>query len=91
MTRMHLRQPGFTDSICGPFTKSKNRIQKFKETGDWRYIYQDKLDKNFFQHNMAFAKFKNLPKRKAFDKSLCDEAITTAKNPKFDGYQWELA
>ena len=31
---MHLRQPGFTYSACGPFTKTKERIQKFKETGD---------------------------------------------------------
>ena len=31
---MYLRQPGFTYSACGPFTKSKERIQKYKETGD---------------------------------------------------------
>ena len=31
---MHLKQPGFTYSACGPFTKSKERIQKFEETGD---------------------------------------------------------
>ena len=34
MSKMDLRQPGFTYSACGPFTKSKERIQKFKETGD---------------------------------------------------------
>ena len=34
MPEMHLRQPGFTYSVCGPFTKNKERIQKFKETGD---------------------------------------------------------
>ena len=34
MPGMHLRQPGFTYSACGPFTKSKERIQKFKETKD---------------------------------------------------------
>ena len=33
---MHLRQPGFTYSTCGPFTKNKKKIQKFKETGDSR-------------------------------------------------------
>ena len=33
MPEMHLRQPGFTYSACGPFTKNKERIQKFKETG----------------------------------------------------------
>ena len=34
MSEMHLRQPGFTYSVCGPFTKNKERIQKFKETGN---------------------------------------------------------
>ena len=37
---MHLRQPQFTYSACGPFTKHKQRIQKFKETGDTNYIYK---------------------------------------------------
>ena len=36
---MHLRQPGFTYSACGPFTKNKERIQKFKETGDSQYAF----------------------------------------------------
>ena len=48
MPGMHLRQPGFTYSVCGPFTKNKERIQKFKETGDLRYIYQNELDKVCF-------------------------------------------
>ena len=48
MLEMHLRQSGFTYSACGPFTKNKKRIQKFKETGDLRYIYRDKLDKTCF-------------------------------------------
>ena len=34
MPEKHLRQPGFTCSACGPFTQKKERIQKFKETGD---------------------------------------------------------
>ena len=40
MSEMHLRQPGFT-CACGSFTKKKKKrkIQKFKETGDSRYIY----------------------------------------------------
>ena len=45
---MHLRQPGFTYSACGPFTKNKERIQKFKETGDSGCIYLNKLDKAYF-------------------------------------------
>ena len=39
MLETHLRQPGFTYSACGLFTKSKERIKKFKETGDSKYIY----------------------------------------------------
>ena len=41
MPEMHLRQLWFTYSACGPFTKNKERIKKFKETGDSRYIYQN--------------------------------------------------
>ena len=44
MPEMHLRQAGFSCSACGPFTKNKEKIQKFKETGDLRYIYQNELD-----------------------------------------------
>ena len=57
MTEMHLREPaelgkpGFTYCAYGPFTKIKERIQKFKETGDSRYIYRNKLDKTCFQHD----------------------------------------
>ena len=50
---MHLKQPGFTYSACGPFTKSKERIKKIKETGDLISIYQNKLDKACFQGDMA--------------------------------------
>ena len=44
MPELHLRQPRFTDSACGPFTKNKERIKFFKEIGDSRYIYQNELD-----------------------------------------------
>ena len=43
MTEMHLRQPWFTYSACGPFIKNKERIQKFKEIGSSRYIHQNEL------------------------------------------------
>ena len=48
MPEVHLRQPRFTYSACG----SKERIQKFKETGDLKYIYRNELDKNVFQHEL---------------------------------------
>ena len=49
----HLKQPGFAFSACIPFTKNKEKIQKFKETGVSCYIYQNELDKACFQHDMA--------------------------------------
>ena len=79
MPEMHLRQPGFTYSACGPFTKNKERIKKIKETGNLRYIYQNKLDKACFQHEMAYGDLSNLVLR--------DKAINIAKDPKYDGYQ----
>ena len=40
MPKMNLKQPGFTYRACGPFTKNKERIKKFKEAGDTSYIYK---------------------------------------------------
>ena len=54
MPEMHLRQPGFTYSACGPFIKNKERTQKFKKTGDTSYIYKNELDKACFQYDMAY-------------------------------------
>ena len=69
MPVMHLIWPGFTYSTCGPFTKNNERIQKFKQTGDSRYIYQNKLHKVCFQHDMAYGDFKDLPKRQLLIKN----------------------
>ena len=60
MPEMHLRQPGFTYSAFGIFTKSKERIKKLKETVDLRYIYQNELDKACFQQDMADGDFEDL-------------------------------
>ena len=54
MSEMYLKQPGFAYIACRPFTKKKERIQKFKETGDANYIYKNKLDKACFQHDIAY-------------------------------------
>ena len=81
--KMHLKQPESPYSACGPFTKK--RIQKFKETGDSRYIYRNELDKACFQRDMAYGDFKDLPRRAASDKVLRDKAFNIAKNPKYDG------
>ena len=74
----------FAYSASGPFTKSKERIQKFKETGDSRYIYRNELDKPCFQHDMAYGDFKDLAKRTAADKDLSDKAFSIAKDRKYD-------
>ena len=90
MPEMHLKQPGFTYSACGPFTKNKERIQNFKETGDTSYIYKNELDKACFQHDMTYGDFKDIRRRTTSDKVL-REAVSIAKNPKYDGYQRGLA
>ena len=46
MPGMHLKQPGFTDNACGPFTKNKERIEKFMQTGNTNFIYKNELDFN---------------------------------------------
>ena len=78
-------------TICRPFTKNKERIEKFKETGYWRYIYQSQLDKACFQDDIAYKDFKDLAKRTASDKILRDKTFKVAKNPKYDGYQSGIA
>ena len=72
-------------------TKYKERIQKFKETDDSRYIYQNELDKVCFQHDIAYGDFKDLTRRIAFDKIFHDKAFDTAKNAKYDEYQRGIA
>ena len=89
MPEIHLGQLGFTYSACGPLRKIKERVQKFKETGDSRYIYQN--DYTYFQHNMAYGVFKDLIRRTVSDKIWNDEAFNIAKNPKYDGYQRGLS
>ena len=91
MPEMHLRQPGFTYSACGPFTKNKKRIQRFKQTGGTSYIYQNELDKACFQHDMAYGDFKDLTKRTIADKVLRNKAFKIASDQKYGGYQRGLA
>ena len=91
MPEIHLKQPQFTYSACGPFTKHEQRIPKFKETGDTNYIYKNELDKACFAHDAAYSDSKDLTKRTVVDKSLKNKAFDIAKDPKYDGYQRGLA
>ena len=91
MPEMHLRQPGFTYSACGPFTKHKERMKKFEQTGDTQYIYRNELDKACFQHDAAYADNKDLLNRTRADKILRYKVYGIANNPQYDGYQRGLA
>ena len=86
MPEMHLKQPGFTYSACAPFTKNKERTEKFIQTGNTDFIY-----KASFQHDMAYGKSTDLAKRTQSDKLLRDKAFKIASDPKYDGYQRGLA
>ena len=91
MPEIHLRQPQFTYSACGPFTRHEERIQKFKETGDTNYLYKNELDNACFVHDAAYSDSKDLTKITAADKILKRRAFDIAKDPKYDGYQTGLA
>ena len=91
MLEMHIKQPGFTYSACGPFTKKKEGIEKFMQTGNTNFIYKNELDKACFQHDMAYGKIKDLVKRTQSDKFLKDKAFRIASDPKYDSYQRGLA
>ena len=81
---MHLKQ---SDHLL----KINKELKKFKETGDTKYIYRNELDKNCFQHDMAYGDFKDLASRTASDEVLRDKAFNIAENSKYDGYQRVLA
>ena len=91
MPEMDYKQPGFTYSACDPFTKNKERTEKFMETGDTHCIYKNDLDKACFQHDVVYGKCNNLTKRIQSDIFLIDKAFEIASNPKYDGYQRQLA
>ena len=85
MPEMHLRQPEFTYSARGPFTKNKERIQRFKETGETSYIYKNGLDKACFQHDTADGGSKDLTKTTIPDKIQRDKAFKIRSDQKNDG------
>ena len=88
MPEIHFRQTGFTYSASitknykKTITKNKDRIQKFEETGDSRYISKNELDKACFEYDTAYGGFKDLTRRTGSDKTL----HCKAENPKYVGY-----
>ena len=91
MPEMHLWQPELIYSACGLFSKYKQRVQKFMQTGDTNYIHKKELDKACFAHDAAYSDSKDLTKRIQSDKVLKDKAFAIASNPKYGGYQRGLA
>ena len=87
ISEMYLRQPRFISDSYGLCTNNKKRIQRFKEMGDLRYIYWNKLDKVCSQHDMNYCDFKDLPQKAV----LRDKAFNIAENPEYDRYQQGLA
>ena len=43
-----------TSSTCGPFTKNKERIKKFTETGDSRYIQDKRKMQSFYRQYLGW-------------------------------------
>ena len=83
----HLKQPGFTYTACELFTKYRERIQKFRETGNLKHLYRTEFDKACFAHDAAYSDSKDLAKRTVLDKILKDRAYGIAG---IDGYQRAL-
>ena len=63
MSELHLKQPGFTYSTCGPFTKHRERIKKFRETGNLKHWYRNELERACFAPNVAYSDSKDLAQR----------------------------
>ena len=91
MPELHLKQPGLTYSACGPSTKHRERIQKFRETDDLKHLHRNELDKACFAHDAANSDSKDLVKITISDKNLKDRAYVIARNRKYDGYHGALA
>ena len=82
---LHLKQPRFTYSVCGPFTKHRERTQKFREASNLKHLYRNKLVKACFAHDAAYFEIKDK------DKILKIRAYKIAINHKYDGHQRVLA
>ena len=91
LPELHLKQPGFTYCACGPFTKHRQRIQKFRETGHSKHLYRNELGQPCLTHNAGYSDSKDLAKRTVANKILKDRAYEISRNRKYDGYQRTLA
>ena len=90
MPEYHLKQPGFNYSDCGPFTKHRERIQKFREAGNLIHLHRNKLDKVCFDHDAAYSDSIDSTERIVSDKTLKYRPYEIATNRNYDGYQRTL-
>ena len=91
MLENHLKQPGRTYSVCGPFAKGKEQIQKLQETGDSRCIYWKELDEAWFHNHVAYGDFKYLLRWTGSNEIWHNKALEIASNTSYDVYQGGLA
>ena len=84
MPELHLKESEFTYIACGPFTKHREKIQKFRETGNLKHLYKNELDKACFAHDAAYSDSKYIAKRNVSGKILKDRPYEIAKNCKYD-------
>ena len=91
MPGLHLKQPEFTYSNCGPLTKHRERIQKFRETCNLKHLYRNELDKPCFAHEAAYSDSKDLERRTISDKALKYRGYEIVRNRGYDWYQRALA
>ena len=85
MPELHLKQPGFTYSTCGPLTKHRERIKKIRKTGILKHLYRNELDKPCFADDTAYFDSKDLALVTISGKILKDRAYEIAGNLKSDG------
>ena len=84
MPELDLRKTGFSYSACGPFTKYCERIQKIRETDNFKHLYRNESDKACFAHDATYSDSKGLAKRTISDKILKDRAYEIARNCKYE-------
>ena len=91
MPELHLKQPGFTYSVCGPFAENVERIQKLWQTGNLKHLYRSELDEACLAHDAIYSDSDDLAKTAISEKILKDRAYEIAKNSGYDEHQRALA
>ena len=91
MPGLNLKQPGFIYSVCEPFNKHRERIQKFREISNLKHLYRNEPDKACFAHDAAYCDSKDSAKRTISEKILKYRGYEISRNHNYDGYKRALA